>query len=80
MINMLTHATYHNECRSVFYQAVHEQPSGSTEDAVEGPRIVELLLLLLIYDSLHKQLEDKVTSVQCCDFLHTSDIKPTALD
>lgn len=36
------------------YQAVHEQPSGSTEDTVKNPGVGNLLLLLLVHNSLHK--------------------------
>lgn len=51
--------THHYMCRGAFNQAVQEQPSGSTEDAVKDPGIRNLLLLLLVHESFHKQLQDR---------------------
>lgn len=49
--------THHYICRCASNQTVHEQPSGSAEHAVEDIRIRKFLLLLLVYNSLHKQLK-----------------------
>lgn len=53
-----TENTHHYLCRCVSYQRVYEQTSGSAEDTVKDTWIGHLLLLLLVYDSLHKQLQD----------------------
>lgn len=53
-----TKNTHHYLCRCVSYQGIYEQTSGSAEDTVKDTWIGHLLLLLLVYDSLHKQLQD----------------------
>lgn len=53
-----TKSAHHYLCRCVSYQGIDEQTSGSAEDAVKDTWIGHLLLLLLVYDPLHKQLQD----------------------
>ena len=51
--------THHYKRRGASYQAVHEQPPGSAEDAVKELRVGNLLLLLLVHNSPHKQLRHR---------------------
>lgn len=51
--------SHHYMRRGASYQAVQEQPSGSTEDTVKDPGIGNFLLLLLVHNSLHKQLQGR---------------------
>lgn len=62
--------THHDLCRGVSYQGVYEQTSGAAEDAVKDGGIGDLLLLLLVYHSLHKQLQDSLVLHIYCFFLH----------